>query len=78
MSKRECVQCAAQTKTGARCRKITCIYGEFCGVHTKALFDLAIKKGANIAKYTGKMVSDEEFEANPSSYGLVVKKKKNN
>ena len=92
MSKRECVECAAQTRTGARCKNITCLYGEFCAIHTKQLFDLelkqsniknagkglftmkAIKKGANIAKYTGTMVSDEEFEANPSPYGLVVKK----
>ena len=92
MSVRECVQCAAATKTGARCKNITCLYGEFCSVHTKQLFDLAIKpsnikeagkglytliaikKGTNIAKYTGKMMSDEEFEANPSPYGLEVKK----
>ena len=71
MSVRECVTCAAETKSGNRCKNITCIYTEFCSVHTKLLFDLsvspsnisnggkglftlkAIKKGGNIAKYTG-------------------------
>jgi hypothetical protein len=43
MSIRECVQCAAATKAGARCKNRTCIYSEFCATHTKALFDLAIK-----------------------------------
>ena len=92
MSIRECVQCSAETKTKNRCKNITCIYSEFCSIHTKQLFDLAIKpsnikesgkglytfvaikKGDKIAKYTGKMMSDEEFEANPSPFGLEVKK----
>jgi hypothetical protein len=41
--KKDCVQCSASTRAGARCKNNTCIYGEFCNVHTKALFDLAIK-----------------------------------
>jgi SET domain-containing protein len=40
---KDCVQCSAATRAGGRCKNITCIYSEFCNVHTKALFDLAIK-----------------------------------
>jgi len=46
MSVRECVQCAAETAAGKRCKKHTCMYSEFCDVHTKKLFDLAIKQSA--------------------------------
>jgi SET domain-containing protein len=46
MSIRECVNCAASTRNGTRCKNTTCIYTEFCAVHTKALFDLAIKPSA--------------------------------
>ena len=43
MSVRECVQCAAATRKGPRCKKNTCMYSEFCAVHTKSIFDLALK-----------------------------------
>jgi len=46
MSKRECVQCFATTKQGARCKKRTCIYSKFCNIHTKQLFNLYLKKSA--------------------------------
>ena len=46
MSVRECVQCIAETRAGKRCKKHTCTYSEFCDVHTKKLFDLAIKQSA--------------------------------
>lgn len=46
MSIRECVRCSAQTRKGARCKNRTCIYSEFCNVHTKRIFDLYLKPSA--------------------------------
>jgi hypothetical protein len=55
-SVRECVRCAAETKNGDRCKRNTCIYSEFCHLHTKILFDLTLKKskipGAGKGLYT--------------------------
>jgi hypothetical protein len=43
---RECVQCAAETAVGKRCKNRTCIYTEFCATHTKKLMDLELKPSA--------------------------------
>ena len=87
---RECVQCLAATKKGSRCKNITCVYSEFCRVHTKQIFDLVLKpsqipdsgtglftavqipKNKNIAKYTGQVKSQEEYNANPSGYAIAI------
>ena len=63
MSVKECVQCAAATRhgRGPRCKKITCIYSEFCPAHTKALFDLSLKSsnipGAGKGLFTTKAIA---------------------
>jgi hypothetical protein len=53
---RECVQCAAETAVGKRCKNRTCIYTEFCATHTKKLMDLELKPssiaGAGRGLYT--------------------------
>jgi hypothetical protein len=90
MSVRDCVQCSASTRNGQQCSKMTCLYSEFCAIHTKSLFDLQIKrsgiagsgkglfttkqikKGAKIARYTGTLMSNEEYAEAVSGYGLGV------
>ena len=61
MSVRECVQCSAQTRRGARCKNITCVYSEFCHAHTNQLFDLALKPshipGAGKGLFTSKAIA---------------------
>ena len=44
MSVRDCVQCAAPTLTGNRCKNRTCIYTEFCNIHAKSILGLVLKK----------------------------------
>ena len=42
MTTRDCVQCAAPTKRGNRCKNRTCMYTEFCSVHTRLLLNLKV------------------------------------
>ena len=44
MSIRECQRCNAATRSGNQCKNRTCMYSEFCAVHTRALFDLSLRK----------------------------------
>ena len=57
MSIRECVRCSAQTQKGARCKKRTCVYSEFCNTHTKKLFDLYLKPSSIPASGSGLFTS---------------------
>ena len=92
MSKIECVQCSALTRSGKgkACKNRACATSEFCAAHTRSLFDLylkpssiprsgkgiftskAMKKNQNIARYTGVIKTKEEFEADPSDYGIEI------
>ena len=46
MSRRHCVRCASTTKTGARCRRNTCVYFQFCWQHTREKYGLYLKPSA--------------------------------
>jgi hypothetical protein len=56
MSVLQCVQCSATTRKGIRCKNTTCIYSEFCGLHTQSLLNLALRQSwiptANRGLYT--------------------------
>ena len=46
MSERECVQCAAETVAGARCKRTTCKYAKYCFQHTKSKRGVAVRTSA--------------------------------
>ena len=86
---RECVQCSAVNRRGKRCKNRTCIYPEFCHVHTNLQRDLWIKesgiKGAGKGLFTLKDLKPNEKIADyggrivppshiKSGYGVQVNK----
>jgi hypothetical protein len=92
MSIKECVRCSGVTRKGTRCKNMTCIYPEFCAVHTRALQDLVLKpskikdggkglfttrdiaKNERISQYTGKIVTQKDYDKEPSYYGVAIPK----
>ena len=60
MSVRECTQCEANTKSGARCKRKTCIYAAYCYQHTRSILGLYISQSSipnsGLGLYTAKAI----------------------
>jgi SET domain-containing protein len=94
MSVRTCVQCEAKTKNGTRCKRRTCVRGQYCFQHLASVLGLEVKqsqipgggrglytlkavpKGRAVVEYTGERRTPQEFERDPSLYGIALTKSK--